>query len=171
MVKKKSSNRVKRNHASKCAEIDFSYKQCKMLKQLIFTANLRLLLKAPERSENYIKSHMVKVGFEKQFIRKRVERKPSSTFSAFFSLLSDDRFLISFQIQRRRLNESPGYVAEFWVMGIFRTCKNISEVLSSLQTNLSFRYRDSLLFQLGDISRPHYTKHVSLTKGISLFRE
>ena len=27
MVKKKSSNRVKRNHASKCAEIDFSYKQ------------------------------------------------------------------------------------------------------------------------------------------------
>ena len=46
---------------------------------------------------------MVKVAFEKQFIRKRVERKPSSTFSAFFSLLFDDRFLISFQIKRRGL--------------------------------------------------------------------
>ena len=27
MVKKKSTNRMKRNHTSKCAEIDFSYKQ------------------------------------------------------------------------------------------------------------------------------------------------
>ena len=41
---------------------------------------------------------MVKVAFEKQFIRKRVERKPSSTFSDLFSLLFDNRFLISFQI-------------------------------------------------------------------------
>ena len=41
---------------------------------------------------------MVKVAFEKQFIRKRVERKPSSPFLPFFSLLFDDRFLISFQI-------------------------------------------------------------------------
>ena len=41
---------------------------------------------------------MVKVAFEKQFIRKRVKRKPSSPYSAIFSLLFDDQFLISFQI-------------------------------------------------------------------------
>ena len=40
---------------------------------------------------------MVKVALEKQFIRKRVERKPSSPFSAFFSLLFDVRFLINFK--------------------------------------------------------------------------
>ena len=37
---------------------------------------------------------MVKVAVEKQFIHKRVERKPSSPFSVFFSLLFDNRFLI-----------------------------------------------------------------------------
>ena len=95
---------MKRNHAWKCADIDFSYKQD--AKIVRFTANLRPFLKAPEQSENYtlfnwpffFKSHMVKVAFEKQFIRKWVEHKPSSPFSAFCSLLFDNRFLISFQI-------------------------------------------------------------------------
>ena len=41
---------------------------------------------------------MVKEAFEKQFIRKRVERNLSSPFSAFLSLLFDDGFLIRFQI-------------------------------------------------------------------------
>ena len=40
---------------------------------------------------------MVNVAFEKQFIRKQVERKASPTFSAIFSLLLGDLFLISFQ--------------------------------------------------------------------------
>ena len=61
------------------------------LTESIFTTNLRLLLKAPEQSENYtlfnwpfvFKSRMVKIAFEKQFIRKR-EQNPSFTFSAFF---------------------------------------------------------------------------------------
>ena len=60
----------------------------------------------------FFKSHMVKVTFEKQIIRKRVERKPSSTFSSFFSLLLDDRFLISFQI-----NLAPAFQ---WKSRIYR---------------------------------------------------
>ena len=35
---------------------------------------------------------MVKVAFEKQFIRKWVERKPSLTFSAFFSSIGLQSF-------------------------------------------------------------------------------
>ena len=35
---------------------------------------------------------MVKVAFEKEFIRKRVERKPYSTFSALFHLFFDNLF-------------------------------------------------------------------------------
>ena len=94
---------MKRNHASKCAEIDFSYKQDAKI--------VHFLGKFATSSESawakrelytvqltFFKSHMVKVAFEKQFIRKRVERNLSSPFSAFLSLLFDDGFLISFQI-------------------------------------------------------------------------
>ena len=51
MVKKKSSNGMERNRTSKCAEIDFSYKQDASI--VIFKGKLRPLLKAPEQSGNY----------------------------------------------------------------------------------------------------------------------
>ena len=40
---------------------------------------------------------MVKVAFEKQFIRKRVERKPSSPFSAFFLYCLTFVFYLAFK--------------------------------------------------------------------------
>ena len=48
---KKSTNCAKKNHGTKCADIDFSYKKDANVVNL--TANLQPLPKAPEQIENY----------------------------------------------------------------------------------------------------------------------
>ena len=85
-------------HASKCAEIDFSYKQDAKIVQFHgkFATSSE---SAGAKRELYtvqltfFKSRMVKIAFEKQFIRNLL-----AILSLFFSLVFDSRFLISCQI-------------------------------------------------------------------------
>ena len=80
---------MKRNHASKNAEIDLSSKQD--AKIVHFHGKFATSSVSARENENstlvnwpfFFKSHMVKVAFEKQFIRKRVERKPSTPPRSF----------------------------------------------------------------------------------------
>ena len=72
MVKKKSSSWMKRNHASKCAEIDFSYKQDAKIvhfhgkfatssesawaKRELYTVQLTLVLQKPYGKSSFWKT-------------------------------------------------------------------------------------------------------------------